>query len=46
MFERLKRLYGQGKLTDAGLDAAVARGWLSETQAEEIRGKQEGTAAG
>lgn len=37
MFERLRILYHSGRLDDAGLDAAVTRGWISEEQATEIR---------
>lgn len=37
MLERLRILYHGGRLDDAGLDAAVARGWISEEQATEIR---------
>lgn len=37
MFERLRILYHSGRLDDAGLDAAVSRGWISEEQAAEIR---------
>lgn len=36
MFERLKRLYNAGKLDEAAIRAAVAKGWLTEEQAEEI----------
>ena len=36
MFERLKRLYNAGKLDEAAIQAAVAKGWLTEAQAEEI----------
>lgn len=37
MFERLKALYLAGRLDDAGLDRAVARGWITAEQAEAIR---------
>ena len=37
MFERLSALYRAGRLDAAGLRAAVARGWISEEQAAEIR---------
>lgn len=37
MYSTLKRLYLQGRLTDAQLDNAVAKGWISAEQAEEIR---------
>lgn len=36
MFETLKRLYGAGKLDEAGLERAVVKGWITEAQAEEI----------
>ena len=33
----LARLYREGRLTDAGLDAAVARNWITQADADEIR---------
>lgn len=36
MFERLKRLYNERKLDEAGICNAVAKGWLTEEQADEI----------
>jgi len=36
MYERLKRLYLAGSLTDAQLDNAVQKKWITATQAEEI----------
>jgi hypothetical protein len=36
MFETLKRLYNEGKLTDIGLDNAVAKGWITAEQADSI----------
>ena len=36
MFERLKRLYNEGKLDEAAIRNAVTKGWLTEAQAEEI----------
>ena len=36
MFERLRALYEAGRLTEAQLDAAVARGWITREQADEI----------
>lgn len=36
MLERLKRLYLDGKLTDAGLSNAVTKGWITEDQKQEI----------
>lgn len=37
MFENIKRLYTEGKLTDKGLQNAVTKGWLTPEQAETIR---------
>ena len=37
MYERLKRLYLAGSLTDAQLDKAVLKGWITSEQAQEIR---------
>ena len=37
MYERLKRLYLEGRLTDAQLDKAVLKGWITSEQAQEIR---------
>lgn len=36
MFETLKRLYLEGKLTVDGLENAVAKGWITEEQKQEI----------
>ena len=36
MYETLKRLYDAGKLSDQGLDNAVAKGWISPEQRYEI----------
>ena len=36
MFERLKRLYNEGKIDEAAIRNAVTKGWLTEEQAEEI----------
>ena len=41
MFERLKRLYNEGKIDEAGLDAAVEKGWITEE--EKIRIMTENT---
>lgn len=38
MRERLAVLYAAGRLSDDGLAAAVARGWITEDDAEQIRG--------
>lgn len=36
MFERLKRLYKEGKITIEDLDNAVSKGWITEEQKELI----------
>ena len=36
MFERLKRLYEAGQLNEAAIRNAVAKGWITEKQANEI----------
>lgn len=36
MFERLKRLYNAGQLDETAIQNAVAKGWLTAEQAEEI----------
>lgn len=36
MFERLKRLYNEGKIDKSGLQAAVEKGWITAEQKEEI----------
>lgn len=38
MYERLKRLYADGRLKAAGLAAAVSRGWISDSERLEILG--------
>lgn len=42
MYERLRRLYLSGSLTDEGLSNAVARGWITPEQAAEIRAEEGG----
>ena len=37
MYEKLRDLYLSGRLNDAGLDNAVARGWITQEQADQIR---------
>jgi len=37
MFETLKRLYDEGKISDTQLDVAVNKGWIAQEQAEEIK---------
>ena len=39
MFDRLKRLYEQGKITEAGLQNA-AKGWITQEEYEYIIGAQ------
>lgn len=46
MFERLKRLYHDGRLSADGLTAAVARGWITEEQRQEITGEAAGQEMG
>ena len=41
MFERLKRLYKEGKLDKTGIENAVAKGWITQEQADEITGEEE-----
>ena len=36
MYERLKRLYNEGKIDEEGLQRAVDKGWITEEQREEI----------
>lgn len=36
MYERLKKLYLQGRLTEAALKKAVTRGWIAEEELQEI----------
>ena len=36
MFERLKRLYDEGLLSEAAIRNALIKGWLTEKQANEI----------
>ncbi len=36
MFERIKRLYDAGKLDAAGVWNAVAKGWITQEQAQLI----------
>ena len=38
MYERLKRLYEDGRITQEQLKNAVDRGWITEEQYEEIIG--------
>ena len=39
MFERLKKLYDEGRITKAGLKNAVRKGWITEEQYTEITGE-------
>lgn len=36
MYERIKRLYQEGRLTEAGVRNAAKKGLITEEQAEEI----------
>ena len=36
MYERVKRLYLAGRLSEAGLENAVEKGWISNEQRTEI----------
>lgn len=38
MFERLKGLFANGKLSEAGLNKAVAKGWITEEEVITIMG--------
>lgn len=37
MFEILMKMYIEGKLTDEQLDKALAKGWITEEQFNDIR---------
>lgn len=37
MYDRLHSLYLSGRLTDAGLDNAVAKAWITQAEADQIR---------
>ncbi len=44
MYERVKRLYLDGSLTESGLDRAVMLKWITEAQkAEIISGREDGS---
>lgn len=36
MYERLKLLYNEGRLNEAGLANAVVKGWITQEQADQI----------
>lgn len=42
MFERLKRLYNEGKIDETGINNAVNKGWITQEQAQEILNPQQG----
>ena len=42
MFERLKRLYEDGKINEAGLQNAVRKGWITQAEMNGILGEAEG----
>jgi hypothetical protein len=37
MYDTVRRLYLAGSLSDAGLNSAVAKGWITAEQADQIR---------
>jgi hypothetical protein len=37
MYDNLRRLYLAGSLTDAGLQNAVTKKWITQAQADQIR---------
>lgn len=41
MFNRLKKLYMAGRLTEAGLDNAVVKGWITAEQKAAIIAEKE-----
>ena len=43
MYERLRAMYLDGRLDDAGLDQAVTKGWITEAQADQIRADADDT---
>lgn len=38
MFDLVARMYRTGKIDEAGVQAAVTRGWITQDQADEIIG--------
>lgn len=40
MYERLRVMYLDGRLSDAGLQNAVTKTWLTQVQADEIRAEK------
>lgn len=36
MFNRLKKLYDEGRITEAGLQNAVEKGWITQEEYESI----------
>ena len=45
MFERLKRLYAEGKIGEANIKNAVTLGWITQEQADEILNPPEQTSS-
>lgn len=39
MYDTIKRLYESGKMSEAGVRAAVEKGWLTREQYAEITGE-------
>ena len=40
-YERVRKLYREGKLTEAGLDKAVRLGWITAEQKQQILAENE-----
>ena len=40
MYESIKRLYEAGRLSEAGVKAAAAKGWITPQQAAEIMSRE------
>lgn len=41
MFERLEKLYDEGKITETHLSNAVAKGWITQTEMDEITAEEQ-----
>lgn len=39
MYENLKRLYKQGKISVSGIENAVSKNWITQDQANKILGQ-------
>lgn len=42
MYESIKRLYEAGRLSEAGVKAAAAKGWITPQQAAVLIGSESG----